>query len=101
LAESPAPVSNSELFGELVEGHVADSETRLWEVLEAVVPLCKPEDIVMTYLHGCGFSVAEIRNMMKVSINTPANALKRVGGNVRTLIGLDEAPLAVGAQEEQ
>lgn len=84
-----APLSGEGLFSELVAGHVEDSEERLWEVLEAVIPRCKPEDIVMTYLHGCGFTVAEIRQMMQVSVNTPSNALKRVGSQVRSVLELE------------
>jgi len=66
-----------------------DDESRLWEVLAAVRNRCQPQDIVMTYLLGCGFSSGEIRHLLQVSINLPANAVKRVGQAVRELLGLD------------
>jgi DNA-directed RNA polymerase specialized sigma24 family protein len=70
----------------LAVGKEVDDESRLWEVLSAVEGQCRPQDIIVTWLHGCGFSVSEIRELLGVSVNTPANAVKRVGGELRKLI---------------
>ena len=41
----------------LLPGGPRDDESRLWEVLEAVAGRCRPEDIIVTWLRGCGFSI--------------------------------------------
>lgn len=80
-----------------------DDESRLWSVLTAVRSRCRPQDIVLTYMLGCGFSSGEIRRLLEISINVPANAIKRVGRAVREVLGLDpQAPAAEskGTQRE-
>ncbi|MCC7478998.1 tetratricopeptide repeat protein [bacterium] len=74
----------------LLEATEADEEQRLWEVLAALQGRCKTEDLVMAWLHGCGFSPGEICLLADVSINMPARALKRVGSSLKELLQLDE-----------
>jgi tetratricopeptide (TPR) repeat protein len=81
----------------LVEAAEADEEQRLWEVLAALEGRCKPEDLLMAWLHGCGFTPGEICLLADVSINMPAKALRRVGRGLRELLMLEEAPTSSGA----
>jgi len=69
-----------------------DDESRLWEALAAVRNRCQPQDIVMTYLQGCGFSSGEVRHLLEISINMPAKAIRRVGRAVREALDLDSTP---------
>lgn len=71
-------------------GHApGDSESRLWEVLSAAAGRCRPEDIIVTYLIASGVTVGEIRRLLHLSANTPANAIKRVGRELQVVLGLD------------
>lgn len=73
---------------ELLGDGPGDSEGRLWEVLCCVEGRCRPEDIIVTYLLASGVTVAEVRQLLDVSTNTPANALRRVGHELRSALGL-------------
>jgi DNA-directed RNA polymerase specialized sigma24 family protein len=64
-------------------GRGDEDDRHLWETLSSVQDVCRPEDLLIAYLHGSGFSIQEIRNVFDVSINTPANAMKRVGSALR------------------
>lgn len=75
----------------LLEAPEEDDESRLWAVLAAVRGRCRPQDIVTTYLLGCGFSSGEVRRLLKISINMPSIAIKRVGRAVKELLDLDPA----------
>jgi tetratricopeptide (TPR) repeat protein/DNA-directed RNA polymerase specialized sigma24 family protein len=75
----------------LPEAPEEDDESRLWSVLATVRNRCHPQDIVMTYLMGCGFKSGEVRRLLEVSINLPAIAVRRVGQAVREILGLNSA----------
>lgn len=61
----------------------------LWELLRSTKGRCRAEDIVMAFLLASGMSVGELRSLLGVSRNTPANALRRVGAELRRRLGLD------------
>lgn len=89
-ADAGTSTQQSSGLEELVSGGPqVDDESSLWEVLAAVKSRCRPEDVVVTWLHGCGFSIAELQQLLRISRNIPANAVKRVGQAVRELLGLD------------
>jgi len=71
---------------ELLGSGPGDRESRLWEVLSIVEKRCRPEDIIVTYLLASGVSVGEIRRLLNLSTNVPANALRRVGQQLRELL---------------
>lgn len=78
------------LLDELLGAGPGDSESRLWEVLSVASGRCRPEDIIVTYLIANGVTVGEVRNLLDLSPNTPANAVKRVGRELRDVLGLKE-----------
>jgi DNA-directed RNA polymerase specialized sigma24 family protein len=92
--EVGASEDGGELAAVLLEATEADEEQRLWEVLAALEGRCKPEDVLLAWLHGCGFTPGEICLLADVSINMPAKALKRVGHGLRELLGLETVELA-------
>jgi DNA-binding CsgD family transcriptional regulator len=61
----------------------------LWEVLRSAEGRCRPEDIIVAYMLASGVPVGEVSDLLGVSRNTPANALRRVGRELRVLLGLD------------
>jgi len=91
-AQSSRSRESSPLQWILFETPDDDDESRLWEALAAVRNRCKPQDIVMTYLMGCGFSSGEIRGLLEIGINMPAKAIRRVGQAVREVLNLDSTP---------
>jgi hypothetical protein len=88
--ELPAPLGAG-LLDELLGAAPGDTESRLWEVLSAASGRCRPEDIIVTYLIASGVTVGEIRSLLSLSTNTPANAVKRVARELRGVLGLDES----------
>lgn len=88
--EPAAPQATGALAELLGEGP-GDDESRLWEVLNCAGTRCRPEDIIVTYLLASGVTVGEVRQLLHLSVNTPANALKRVGHELRSVLGLDES----------
>jgi tetratricopeptide (TPR) repeat protein len=88
---------NEDLLSGLKED---DDESRLWEVLTAVSSRCHPEDIVLTWLNGCGFTCAEIQKLLSISRNVPANAIKRVCGALRELFGLESNAHAISYRKK-
>lgn len=88
MIDPPVQVEDS-LEDLLSGGPLADDESRLWEVLEAVAGHCRAEDVIVTWLHGCGFSIAELQRLLQISRNIPAHAIKRVGAALRELLGLE------------
>ncbi len=99
LDSAAKPVAKADAGGLadlLLEATEADEEQRLWEVLAALQGRCKPEDLLMAWLHGCGFTPGEICLLTEVSINMPAKALKRVGLGLGELLQLDENQAASG-----
>ena len=88
--ELAAPHSAGSL-DELLGSGPGDTDSRLWDVLSAASGRCRPEDIIVTYLIASGVTVGEIRRLLELSTNTPANALRRVGRELRSVLGLDEA----------
>ena len=89
-SETAAPHQTG-LLDELLGAGPGDGESRLWDVLSVASGRCRPEDIILTYLLASGVTVGEIRRLMNLSTNTPANALKRVGRELRGVLGLDQA----------
>lgn len=88
-SETAAPHQTG-LLDELLGAGPGDSESRLWEVLSVASGRCRPEDIIVTYLIANGVTVGEVRNLLDLSPNTPANAVKRVGRELRDVLGLKE-----------
>lgn len=88
-AGSGSSTSSLEQF--LPGGPGDDEESQVWDVLESVKQSCLPQDIIMTYLLGCGFTSGEVVRLLRLSINMPAKALKRVGLALRQLCGIEPA----------
>lgn len=90
LPELGAPPPDNPLAA-LAGGGPEDSDGRLWGVLRSSKGACRPEDIIVAYLLASGMSSAEVRELLNVSENTPGNALKRVGRELRRQLELGSA----------
>ena len=87
--EPAAPQDTGALY-ELLGGGPGDADSRLWDVLNCAGSRCRPEDIIVTYLLASGVTVGEVRQLLHLSANTPANALKRVAHELHCVLGIDD-----------
>jgi DNA-directed RNA polymerase specialized sigma24 family protein len=99
----PAAAPADDALALLAQGGPEEGDSRLWGVLRSARSACRPEDIIVAYLLASGMSSAEVGTLLSVSENTPGNALKRVGRELRRQLefeGESRGPRAKGQREE-
>ncbi|MDQ3024019.1 MAG: hypothetical protein M3R04_06520 [bacterium] len=80
--------ATEDTFDLLLDGAPGDEDSRLWDVLRSVEGRCAEKDIIVTYLLASGATSAEVRAVLGLSENVPANALRRVGRRIGEILGI-------------